>query len=127
MLMKIDSWSRRGQKRKLLESLERYDDINLSTFASNERILQKHISLAACSFGAGLHDEGMDRITKANSIGIVTEEVEEVKALLGEDYLQNMVKKALIYSTPEQMKILRIFCSCIDIEVRALTERLERV
>ena len=99
MLMKIDSWSRRGQKRTLLESLERYDDIKLSTFASNERILHKHISLAACSFGAGLHDESMDRITKANSIGIVTEEVEEVKALLGEDYLQNMVRIYRLYTT----------------------------
>ena len=76
-------------------NLQAYDEIKLSTFSSNARILQKHISLASCCLGMELHEEGMDKINRANDVSVNAEEVKWVKTALSSNYLETFVNKAL--------------------------------
>ena len=99
-----------------MRSLDLYDEIKLSTFASNARIVQKHISLASCCFGMGLYEEGVYRISRANNIDLSSEGVKRVKALLSEDYLRKVVEKGLKGSDGEGVESLKKLSEKLSLE-----------
>ena len=110
VMMGIHSCRVRKHHQQLLNSLEAYEQIKLSTFLTDVGILHKRIFLGVCYFEMGLHEQGMEKIEDTSDIRVGAEEREELKTLLGEDCLQKMVKTALMHSTREETKLLGWFC-----------------
>ena len=106
----------RNNKENFLKSLKMHDEIKLSTFSSKPQIVQKHIILASCCFEMGLHDEGIYRINKANTIGGNAEIIKQVKKSLGEDYLEKMAEKGLEGSNEEELDSLKKLCENLSME-----------
>ena len=122
--MAIDSWRIRKHKPQLLASLAAYDQIKLSTFCTPFHILHRRISLAACCFEMGWHQQGFERIEEME---VAVTEGEALKASLGEEWLEQVVETASMHSTLEQSRVLEEFCRRVGLSVAALGERVWRI